>query len=63
MNAEWAGVAERMVNEFVHLPWTMVLAAVCDCADECEFASPLFLEQAVRAHLAGGAVADPALPG
>jgi hypothetical protein len=52
MNDEWAAVAERMVGEFVHLPWKVVLEAVCACAEECEFASPHFLEQAVRANLA-----------
>jgi hypothetical protein len=51
MNDEWAGVAERLVAEFVELPWSEVLQAVSTCAEDCEFASPLFLEQAARAQL------------
>jgi hypothetical protein len=51
MNDEWAGVAERLVNEFVELPWNVVLQVVSACAEDCEFASPLFLEQAARARL------------
>jgi hypothetical protein len=58
MNDEWAGVAERMANEFIDLPWNAVLLAVCACAEECEFASPLFLEQAVRARLTSDALAE-----
>jgi hypothetical protein len=56
MNDEWAGVAERLVNEFVELPWNTVLQVVSACAEDCEFASPLFLEQAARAKLSA---ADP----
>ena len=52
MNHEMSGVAERLANEFSELPWRTVLDAVCACADECEFASPMFLEQAARAVLA-----------
>jgi hypothetical protein len=37
MNHEMSGVAERLANEFTHLPWR---------------ASPMFLEQAARAVLA-----------
>ena len=52
MNHEMSGVAERLANEFCELPWRTILDAVCACADECEFASPMFLEQAARAVLA-----------
>jgi hypothetical protein len=45
-------VAERLANEFCHLPWRTILDAVSACADECEFESPMFLEQAARAVLA-----------
>jgi hypothetical protein len=58
MNDEWAGVAERMADEFVHLPWNAVLQAVCACAEECEFADSLFLEQAVRARLTAGVLSS-----
>ena len=54
MNAEVSGVAERLAQEFEHLPWLTVLDTVCTCAGECEFASPMFLEQSVRAKLALG---------
>jgi hypothetical protein len=54
MNDEWAGVAERMADEFADLPRAVVLEVVGHCADECEFASPFFLEQAVRASLVSG---------
>jgi hypothetical protein len=54
MNDEWAGVAERLVNEFIELPWNTVLQVVSACAEDCEFASPLFLEQAARARLSLG---------
>jgi len=61
VNHEMSGVAERLAREFCHLPWRTVLDAVCACAEECEFASPMFLEQAVRAALsppAGQLLAD-----
>ena len=51
MNDEWPRVAERMVDEFDELPWRVGPRGRQRCADECEFASPLFLEQAARAHL------------
>ena len=51
MNDEWARVTDVLVNEFVDLPGDVVLQAVCACAEDCEFASPLFLEQAARARL------------
>jgi hypothetical protein len=51
MNDEWAGVLEQLSNEFVGLRHHAVLEAVCACAEESEFASPLFLEQAARARL------------
>jgi hypothetical protein len=54
MNHEMSGVAERLANEFAELPWRTILDAVSACADECEFASPMFLEQAARAALGGG---------
>jgi hypothetical protein len=51
MNLEVAGVAERLVHEFPEVPATVVIEAVCDCADDCTSAGPFFIEQAVRARL------------
>lgn len=51
MNDEWAGVAERLGDEFVELPGNIVSQVVSACAEDCEFASSLFLEQAARAKL------------
>lgn len=51
MNLEVAGVAERLVHEFPEVPATVVIEAVCECADDCESAGPFFIEQAVRARL------------
>ena len=62
MNDEWAGVAERLVNEFIELPWNTVLQVVSACAEDCEFASPLFLEQAARAQLSGPGALQPPAP-
>ena len=52
MNLDLADVAERLVQEFPDLPVLDVIGAVCECADECD-AGPFFIEQAVRARLAG----------
>jgi hypothetical protein len=51
MEREVAGIAERLVEEFSGLPWHVVVEAVCDCAGECQEASPFFVEQAARATL------------
>jgi len=51
MSDEISGVAERLVQEFTELPWKTVFETVCRCAQEREFDSPLFVEQAVRATL------------
>ncbi len=51
MEREVAGIAERLVQEFSALPWTVVVDAVCDCADACREANPFFVEQAARAAL------------
>jgi hypothetical protein len=46
-----AGVSERLVEEFTDLPPITVMQAVCSCSEECDEASPLFVEQAARALL------------
>jgi hypothetical protein len=51
VNLEVAGVAERLVHEFPEVAATVVIEAVCECADDCESAGPFFIEQAVRARL------------
>jgi hypothetical protein len=51
MEREVAGIAERLVQEFSGLPWSVVVDAVCDCAGACQEANPFFVEQAARAAL------------
>jgi hypothetical protein len=51
MEREVAGIAERLVQEFAALPWSVVVDAVCDCAGACQEANPFFVEQAARAAL------------
>ena len=51
MEREVAGIAERLVQEFTNLPWSVVVDAVCDCAGACREANPFFVEQAARAAL------------
>lgn len=46
-----SGVTERLVAEFANVPPMTVMEAVCTCSDECDAASPLFVEQAARALL------------
>jgi hypothetical protein len=52
VNQENAAVAERLVTEFPHVPAQQVMAAVCQCSDECDHASSYFVEHAARATLA-----------
>jgi hypothetical protein len=52
MEREVASIAERLVQEFNSLPWSVVVEAVCDCAGACREANPFFVEQAARAALA-----------
>jgi hypothetical protein len=51
MEAELVGVAERLAAEFPQVPALEVMATVCSCSDECDHASPFFVEQATRARL------------
>ena len=51
MEREVAGIAERLVQEFSGLPWSVVVDAVCDCAGACQDPNPFFVEQAARAAL------------
>lgn len=51
MTDDIAGVTERLVQEFASLPPIRVMQAVCTCSEECDAASPLFVEQAARALL------------
>jgi hypothetical protein len=51
MEHEVAGIAERLVQEFDKLPWTVVVETVCDCADACRDVDTFFVEQAARAAL------------
>lgn len=51
MTDDISGVTERLVAEFANVPPMTVMEAVCTCSDECEAASPLFVEQAARALL------------
>lgn len=52
MEHEVAGIAERLVQEFDKLPWTVVVDTVCECADACREVDTFFVEQAARAALA-----------
>jgi hypothetical protein len=56
MTAEIPEVAERLAEEFSDVPPMVVMETVCICAEDCDHASPLFVEQAARASLreAGG---------
>ncbi len=60
MNLEISGVAERLAQEFPGLPAGVVMRTVCECADACECAGALFIEQAARARL--GAAGAPSVP-
>ncbi len=51
MTDDISGVTERLVAEFTNVPPMTVMQAVCTCTDECDAASPLFVEQAARALL------------
>jgi hypothetical protein len=51
MEHEVAGIAERLVEEFDTLPWTVVMETVCECADACTDCDSFFVEQAARAAL------------
>ena len=51
MTDDISGVTERLVAEFANVPPMTVMEAVCTCSDECDAASPLFVEQAARALL------------
>ncbi|HEX5987436.1 MAG TPA: hypothetical protein VFY86_13015 [Nocardioides sp.] len=51
MEHEVAGIAERLVQEFDKLPWTVVVDTVCECADACREVDTFFVEQAARAAL------------
>lgn len=51
MEHEVAGIAERLVQEFDKLPWTVVVDTVCECADACREVDTFFVEQAARADL------------
>ena len=51
MEREVASIAERLVEEFSGVPPHVVVDTVCDCAGECQEASPFFVEQAARATL------------
>jgi len=46
-----ASVAEILVTEFAMVDSVTVMKTVCSCCDECETASPFFIEQAARARL------------
>lgn len=51
MTDDIPGVTERLVKEFAGVPPMTVMQAVCTCSEECDAASPLFVEQAARALL------------
>lgn len=55
MNLEISGVAERLAREFPGLPAGIVMRTVCECADACDCAGALFIEQAARAVLVSAA--------
>lgn len=59
MTDDISGVTERLVTEFAHVPPMTVMEAVCSCSDECDVASPLFVEQAARALLRAGCSVHP----
>lgn len=51
MTDDISGVTERLLAEFANVAPMTVMEAVCTCTDECDAASPLFVEQAARALL------------
>lgn len=55
---EVSGVVERLAEEFKAIDSMVIMETVCTCSDECESASPYFVEHAARACLSARAQHD-----